>query len=50
VVMAWCEWRQSFRSFRTDRIATWTMTETCYPRRRQDLLKEWRELERIPPQ
>jgi predicted DNA-binding transcriptional regulator YafY len=50
VVMAWCEWRQSFRSFRTDRIATWTMTETRYPRRRQDLLKEWRELERIPPQ
>jgi predicted DNA-binding transcriptional regulator YafY len=50
VVVAWCELRQSFRSFRTDRIASWIMTETRYPRRRQDLLKEWRELERIPPQ
>ena len=50
VVMTWCELRQSFRSFRTDRIASWTVTETRYPRRRQDLLKEWRELERIAPQ
>jgi predicted DNA-binding transcriptional regulator YafY len=50
VVVAWCELRQSFRSFRTDRIASWIMTENRYPRRRQDLLKEWRELERIPPQ
>jgi predicted DNA-binding transcriptional regulator YafY len=50
VVVGWCELRQSFRSFRTDRIASWIMTETRYPRRRQDLLKEWRELERIPPQ
>jgi predicted DNA-binding transcriptional regulator YafY len=50
VVVAWCELRQSFRSFRTDRIASWIMTEARYPRRRQDLLKEWRERERIPPQ
>jgi predicted DNA-binding transcriptional regulator YafY len=49
VVVAWCELRQSFRSFRTDRIASWIVTETRYPRRRQDLLKEWREIERIPP-
>jgi predicted DNA-binding transcriptional regulator YafY len=48
--MTWCELRQSFRSFRIDRIASWVMTETRYPHRRQDLLKEWRELERIPPQ
>ena len=50
VVVAWCELRQSFRSFRTDRIALWIMAEIRYPRRRQDLLKEWREIERIPPQ
>jgi predicted DNA-binding transcriptional regulator YafY len=50
VVVAWCELRQSFRSFRTDRIASWLMAEIRYPRRRQDLLKEWREIERIPPQ
>jgi predicted DNA-binding transcriptional regulator YafY len=50
VVMTWCELRQSFRSFRIDRIASWVTTETRYPCRRQDLLKEWRELERIPPQ
>lgn len=50
VVMTWCELRQQFRSFRTDRIASWAVRETRYPRRRQDLLKEWRELERIAPQ
>jgi predicted DNA-binding transcriptional regulator YafY len=49
VVVGWCELRQSFRSFRTDRIASWIMIGTRYPRRRQDLLKEWREIERIPP-
>lgn len=50
IVVAWCELRQSFRHFRTDRITSLTVTETRYPRRRQLLFKEWRELEGIPPQ
>jgi predicted DNA-binding transcriptional regulator YafY len=49
MVVAWCELRQGFRHFRTDRIASLTMTDTRYPRRRQALLKEWRTLEQIPP-
>ena len=46
VVMAWCELRQDFRHFRTDRIVTLAITDKRYPRRRQILLKEWRERER----
>ena len=45
VVMAWCELRQDFRHFRTDRIITLNMSERRYPRRRQAMLKEWRERE-----
>ena len=48
VVVAWCELRQGFRHFRTDRIATLTLTDKRYPRRRQALLKEWRATEGIP--
>jgi len=43
IVMAWCELRQDFRHFRTDRIATLTPGER-YPRRRHVLLKEWRAI------
>jgi predicted DNA-binding transcriptional regulator YafY len=50
VVVAWCELRQAFRHFRTDRIAALEMMETPYPRRRQALLKAWREQEGVPPQ
>jgi predicted DNA-binding transcriptional regulator YafY len=50
VVVAWCESRRAFRHFRTDRIAALTLSETRYPRRRQILLKEWREVEGIPAQ
>ncbi|TPL92246.1 YafY family protein [Mesorhizobium sp. B2-3-12] len=42
VVVAWCETRQDFRHFRTDRIAELTPIDTRYPRRRQAMLKEWR--------
>src|SRR5882762_8988027 len=45
VVVAWCELRQDFRHFRTDRITTLTLTDRRYPRRRQVMLKEWRERE-----
>ncbi len=50
MVAAWCELRQGYRHFRTDRIARLTATETRYPRRRQALLKEWRAVEKIPEQ
>lgn len=50
IVVAWCELRQGFRHFRTDRIAALTALETRYPRRRQALLKEWRTLNEITPQ
>jgi len=46
VVVAWCELRQDFRHFRTDRITTLALTEKRYPRRREAMLKEWRERER----
>lgn len=42
VVVAWCEMRQDFRHFRTDRISGLNPIDTRYPRRRQALLKEWR--------
>jgi predicted DNA-binding transcriptional regulator YafY len=42
VVVAWCEMRQDFRHFRTDRIAELKATDIRYRRRRQVLLKEWR--------
>lgn len=47
IVLAWCELRQAIRSFRTDRIAELTVTESRYPRRRQALLAEWRERQGI---
>jgi predicted DNA-binding transcriptional regulator YafY len=49
VVAAWCELRQDFRHFRTDRITALKRTDTRYPRRRRALLKAWRDLEGVPP-
>ncbi len=49
VVVAWCEARQDFRSFRADRIARWTTTRERSGRPRAALLAEWREREGIPP-
>lgn len=42
LVIAWCELRQAFRHFRTDRIAELDLREERYPARRADLLKRWR--------
>lgn len=49
VLVAWCESREAFRHFRTDRILSLTVSDQRYPRRRQALLKEWRDAEGIPP-
>lgn len=50
VVVAWCELRQDFRHFRTDRMMTLVPLETRYLKRRQTLLKKWREVHNIPDQ
>ncbi|CAM3480181.1 YafY family protein [Bordetella sputigena] len=44
IVAAWCELRQGFRHFRTDRIVALTAPGDRYPERRQSLLKTWRQL------
>ena len=45
VLLGWCEFRQGFRHFRTDRIVSAELIETRYGKRRQVLLREWREAE-----
>lgn len=50
IVVSWCELRQDFRHFRTDRIVALTATDTRYPRRRPALLSEWRRANGIAPQ
>ena len=47
VVVAWCELRQAFRHFRTDRITAAEMIGERMARPRPQLLSEWREAERI---
>jgi len=48
VLLAWCELRGDFRHFRADRIARFEALDVRYPRRRQVLLKEWRQQEGVP--
>ncbi|QKK27682.1 helix-turn-helix transcriptional regulator [Rhizobium hidalgonense] len=48
VLLGWCELRQDFRSFRTDRIVHAHALDARYPKRRQALLKQWREIQGIP--
>jgi predicted DNA-binding transcriptional regulator YafY len=50
VVVAWCELRDGYRHFRTDRITAIDVTPRRYPRRRVSLLKEWRTLTGVPEQ
>ena len=47
IVLAWCEARDDFRSFRTDRISTMTKIAERYPQRKGALLKAWKERENI---
>jgi predicted DNA-binding transcriptional regulator YafY len=46
VLMCWCELRNDFRNFRSDRITEAELLETRYPKHRQALLREWRRIER----
>ena len=50
VLVAWCELRQEIRHFRTDRISSITVLAERYPKRRQALLKVWRQQEGIAAQ
>lgn len=50
VVVAWCELRNDYRHFRTDRITALMPTDKRYPKRRLALLKEWRQREGISEQ
>jgi len=50
VLAAWCELREGFRHFRTDRILTLRQTNAHYPKRRRALMKAWQATEGIAPQ
>lgn len=47
VIAAWCELRNEFRHFRTDRIAQIELTDERYPKRKNALMKEWHEMQDI---
>jgi predicted DNA-binding transcriptional regulator YafY len=42
MLAGWCEVRQDFRHFRTDRISALLITPERYLRSKQELLKQWR--------
>ena len=50
VVIAWCEQRGDFRSFRVDRLLSWASLPERLGRSRLVLLGEWQARERIPVQ
>lgn len=43
LIAAWCELRQDFRTFRTDRMLAMEVREEKYPARRKALLKQWQD-------
>ncbi|MFT3998037.1 MAG: YafY family protein [Asticcacaulis sp.] len=43
VLVVWCELRQAFRHFRTERILSWKPLDIPFPRKRSALLKAWRD-------
>jgi predicted DNA-binding transcriptional regulator YafY len=48
VLAAWCELRQDFRHFRTDRIASLEELSERYPKPRRTLFKIWKKVANIP--
>jgi predicted DNA-binding transcriptional regulator YafY len=48
ILAAWCELRQDYRHFRTDRIRKFSVPAERYPRSRRALLEEWRERNGVP--
>jgi predicted DNA-binding transcriptional regulator YafY len=47
MLVAWCEIREDYRHFRIDRIVALQPSKVRYPRRRLEMLKDWREREGI---
>jgi predicted DNA-binding transcriptional regulator YafY len=47
ILVAWCELREDFRNFRTDRILTANRLAHRYPKRRAELLKNWRKQQKF---
>jgi predicted DNA-binding transcriptional regulator YafY len=45
IIIAWCELRQDFRHFRTDRIGAVAVTGERYPGRPADLRARWKALQ-----
>jgi len=43
-VVAWCELRQAYRTFRSDRIRDFVAQESRYPRPRKAMIREWRAI------
>ncbi len=43
ILAAWCELRDGYRHFRTDRIHQIDVLDETYPRSRHVMLREWRE-------
>ncbi|WP_159564193.1 helix-turn-helix transcriptional regulator [Budvicia diplopodorum] len=50
VVVGWCELRNDIRHFRIDRIESMIVTAEPYPRRRQQLLNQWYQQNKISRQ
>ncbi len=47
VLMCWCETRDAYRNFRTDRIVAVEDLQKRYPKHKQALLREWRRIEHV---
>lgn len=48
MLAAWCEQRGKYKHYRIDRIRHLEILDQRYPRRNYDLLREWRDMEKIP--
>lgn len=46
VLCAWCELRNDYRNFRSDRIVKAELLDETYPRPRRALLREWQQMVR----
>lgn len=47
LLLCWCEMRQDFRAFRSDRIQSITLLDQNIPKSRAQLKKEWWEVESV---
>ena len=46
LIVAWCELREDFRNFRTDRISAADFLDETFPVRTRELRRQWYALER----